>query len=153
MKTTLSETKLDENEIAPFAQEIVEQSIELNQLFDQGEIPFAFRTHYVDSENGIYGIGEMIKVILDTLGAKMPLGAENTPLRAIAIGNAVYADQVEDMVRATFCAATERYTPGTIRQYLASKKKMPNMGRIQLTNDEDCERPSPRPRVKYYLPE
>ena len=163
MNETLNQPKADDElSIAPFAVEIVEQSVELNQLFEQGEIPFAFRTHYVDAENEVYGIGQMIKVILDTFGASNPVAdyykqddehPEDHPMRAIVIGNSVFADDVEAMVRATFCAESERYTSQTIRNYLASEKKMPGLGRIQLTGEEDKDRTSPKPRAKYYLPE
>jgi hypothetical protein len=159
---TKSENAMDKHGISLFAQEIVEQSTELNELFEEGDVQYAFRTHYVDSVNEVYGLEQMMVVIMTTLGASNPdtdyyraddHHADDHPMRAIAIGNSVYADEIIAMVRATFAGGEERYPNKSIREYLSGKKKMKNVRSIRLTGDEDQPRHCPVPRCKYYIAE
>ena len=112
-----------------------------------------FQGHYFSMETGENGIVSLIKQILNENAAVMVAGIETSPLRNIAIGHAMFADEIFQAVQSKFSAGSSRYPLATVRDNLSTVmfKKMKIIGKIQLTGAEDTNRDCARPRCKWYL--
>lgn len=111
-----------------------------------------FHNHYVNMETGRNGIENLITDILTENGAYFDTGIEHTPNRGLAIASAMFASDIIREVQNRFSDGTKRYPDSTIYQYL-SVKMFPKgtVGKITLTNLEDCLRECNRPRLMWYI--
>lgn len=129
--------------------EILATLQDINNLIADGT-RYAFRNHYVNTETGDCGIESLISKILTDNSANFDAGIELTPMRSIAIGHAMFASEIIEIVRQNF--GPDRYTDGTIHHYLSvfmMKKGL--IGKIKLSNSEDKLRECCKPRIKFYL--
>lgn len=138
----------------PLSRDIVEMSRDANNVFKSaGNVHKFVRTHYVDMETGVYGIERLIAKILSERSAVFPKGIENSEYRSVAIASAMFASDIIKVVQTTF--GEERYPYATVHTYLSNfmtKQTCQNkVGKIHLSNAEDCDRKCCKPRVKYYL--
>lgn len=138
-------------DVQSIAREIVDTSRDLNNILASGGNIHPFvRAHYVDTSTGTYGIESLISAILKANNAVFPAGIESTEFRNVAIASAMYASDIIETVQDTF--GKERYPYATVHSYLSYfMKKNNKIGKIKLTNAEDCNRPCCKPRIKFYL--
>ena len=142
------------SEVLPYAAPLVENTRDMNNIMEAaGNVHKLVRAHYVNLEQGIYGIERLIASILAKNEAIFPQGVETTEFRTIAVAKAMYVTEIISAVREVF--GSERYPDSVIATYLAhymQKETSANrVGAIQLTKTEDKPRPCPKPRTKYYL--
>jgi hypothetical protein len=155
MNTISSETQ-SSNPAQQFAREVVDTSIDLNNITKSGGVnTFVFGCHYIDLKTGACGIKQLLHAILASRGYSHPQGAEKTALRPIVIAGSMFYSDLENEVRRAFCVAGIRYPKNTLRVYLANSKneKDNKIQSIQLLGTEDATRTSPKPRAKYFLAE
>jgi hypothetical protein len=142
-------TPCENEDVAGLARELVDGARDKNNVLASGEIHYFVRDHYVDPSTGTYGIENLIKSILKSNSAVFPKGVEHSALRNVAIGAAMFTDEIIKSVRITF--GQDRYPDTTIRMYLSKFAK--GLGKIKLTNAEDTNRPCCKPRCKWYVVE
>ncbi len=135
--------------------EIQQSSQDINNVLTTSNVTRAvFHTHYVSMDNSLFGIADLITDILKSNGALFPKGIEKTELRAVALSAAMTTDEIAQAVERRFTAGSIRYPLQTIKSYLSvfmSKGKKATIGRIQMSNAEDCERECCKPRCKWYV--
>lgn len=141
-------------ETHPLSRQIVSTSRDVNNVLrSAGNVHNFVRMHYVDLVTGVYGIERLIAEILKDNSAVYPKGIENTEFRPVAIQTGMFATEIHAKVVEIF--GTERYPFATIQAYICTfmtrKNSANHIGKIQLTNSEDCQRDCCKPRTKYYL--
>jgi hypothetical protein len=132
---------------------ILRRSRELNiDLTENQSVHPFYQAHYVNLETGEFGIPGLIKTILEQQDAVFPQGIENTKDRAKAIAEIPFTEEIIAGAQNIFTGGTCRYPPQSIKTYLGNYMlKNKEVGKIQLTAEEDKDRDCCRPRCKWYL--
>lgn len=132
-----------------------------NVLASAGNVHMFVRTHFVDLENGIYGLQSLIADILRKHAMDVsptgtfPAGIESSEYRSLAIAGSMFASEVIAKVRERYSA--DRYPDATIATQLSHHMQKANCqnktGKFRLSKSEDLQAggTSPKPRSKYYL--
>lgn len=147
MATKTKKSKKQISPIAEFAQDILANSMDTNNILASGNVKFAFRSHYVNTANNVNGIEQLIKSILTDNGSIFVSEIEKSSMRKIAIAGSMFTEDIISIVRENF--GVDRYPDATIKMYLSKFAK--GIAKFQLQNNEDSGRDCCRPRCKYYL--
>lgn len=135
-------------QVRELATEIVDIARDTNNLLaSAGNVHNFVRSHYVDVENGVYGIESLINSILKANDSVFPIDSEKTELRAVIVAKSMFAAEIIAAVRVAFGA--DRYPDHSIKTFLSSHS--PQVVAVQLSGKEDSTRTCPKPRAKYYL--
>jgi hypothetical protein len=121
-----------------------------NAKFDNKEVPFVYRNHYVNTKTGVNGIENLIVDILQNNNAVFAKDVAASPLRNMAICQAMFISEIIASVRKQF--GFDRYPDATI--YTVVSVLMVKSGlvsKIALSNIEDKNRDCCRPRAKFFL--
>jgi len=138
--------------LAHWAEDIKQNSQDINNILTEGAVKPHVQTHWTDVESGRHGLAGLIVQILGASGAVFPAGIESTGLRSVAIGGAMFTAEIEGAVWRHFSIGSTRYPRQSIRNYLSTYMAGAGIvGKIQLTNSEDKGRPCCKPRAKWYL--
>ena len=121
-----------------------------NAKFDNKDVPLVYRNHYVNVKTGINGIENLVIDILQNNNAVFAKDIAATPLRNMAISQAMFISEIIDEVRKQF--GFDRYPDATIYTVVSVLMiKSGLVGKITLSNVEDKNRECCRPRSKFFL--
>src|ERR1035437_6655934 len=110
MNTTLTKPKSKQAKI--FAIGGIAGAKANNKFFDNKEVPFVYRNHYVNTKTGVNGIENLIIDILQKHCAVFATNVASTPLRNMAICQAMFISEIITCVRNEF--GFDRYPDATI---------------------------------------
>jgi hypothetical protein len=121
-----------------------------NKFFDKKDIPFIYRNHYVNVKTGVNGIENLVIDILQNNNAVFAKDVAASPLRNMAICQAMFISDIIANVRKQF--GFDRYPDATIYTVVSVLMvKSGLVGKITLSNVEDKNRNCCRPRAKFFL--
>ena len=151
MKTDNATTELATE--CDFFSEMFALARDTNHVYTKKGISPVFQNHYVT--DNAYGIQMLILEILENNGATFELGShENSAMADIIIAASLFTSQIWENKENAF-GGSWRYPLATIQHYLSVyMPKKGTIGRIQLSNDQDKDRPAgnDKPRCKWYAP-
>lgn len=132
--------------------ELLSNAQDINNVLTVADCSPTFQGHYFNLETEKHGIANLIAEILTEREAIFPKGIEDSELRKVAIGAAMFTREIANEVKARFTAGTTRYPLHTIEAYLSIfMRNSGKVGKIQLKGHEDKPRPCYKPRCKWYL--
>ena len=155
MNTTLTNskakaTKTKKSFIATLATGLLDNAQENNNIFADKKVPLVYRNHYVNVKTGVNGIENLVIDILQNNNAVFAKDIAATPLRNMAISQAMFISEIIDEVRKQF--GFDRYPDATIYTVVSVLMfKSGLVGKIALSNVEDKNRECCRPRSKFFL--
>lgn len=123
-------------------------------LTETQQVSPLFQTHFVDVASDAFGMRGLIRLILKTNGAIWREGINTPSDRAAAIAASMYTEDITAQARIRFTAGSTRYPRSSLMACLGQEMlKRGEVGRIQLSGEEDSKRPKAcsRPRCKWYL--
>ena len=148
---TLNQKRVTKTTLNQFSMSLKNSLKNANGILNDMNVALPFRTHYVNIATGANGIELLIASILENKNAVNVNGVESTALRNVAIKtSSMFASDIIAAVRKQF--GFDRYPDATVFQYLSvNMVRNGTVGKIKLSNVEDKNRSSFKPRVKYYL--
>ena len=148
-------TTSNENPSIALQGEILNGSMDINNVLTSAHnVKSCFHTHYVNMETAKHGIENLIVAILTERMAIFPKDIQATEFRAMAIATSLFTSEIINEVQARFAAGSIRYPNATIHHYLSIvMTKKGKVSNIKLSNYEDANRSSCKPRVKWFLVE
>ena len=116
----------------------------------KGSMAF-YAAHYANAEIDSYGVPGIVREVLTEAEAIFPRNADKNPeWRAAVVEHSLFTDQVIELAKPKFAKAKLRYKPQSVRNQL-STYGTDEIGKVDLTMDEDIGRGDGKPRKKYYL--
>ena len=108
-----------------------------------------YGTHYANAEIDSYGVAGIVREVLTEKPAILP---RNVPddMRAHAIQVAMFSHEIIALAKPKFAIAGLRYKAQAVKNVLSTYGTH-EIGKIELTKEEDTTRGDGKPRKKYYL--
>jgi hypothetical protein len=124
----------------------------INQMMTASQqVPPEFQAPFAEVESGLCGIRGLIIKILREHRATWRGDIQPPANRAAAIKAAMFMEEIVVCSRQLFTGKTIRYPKQSVKNCLVAMEKKNEVGKIQLSTDEDPDRDSCRPRFKWYL--
>jgi hypothetical protein len=114
------------------------------------QVPPSSLTTYVNLATGGVGMKGLIRDILKGNGSVWLSVISSPAERTDAIAASMYTEDIHDQVRIRFTAQTTRYPAQSVSNCLVEMRKDRDIGKIELTTEEDPFRRCKRPRCKWY---